>query len=283
MLHTLSAAIKSMGALGTKVYATSRKGAQFHLSLFDGKTGALLALMQADWLGQARTGAASGIATKYMTHEDATEVGLFGSGRQARTQLMAVCKVRKVRQVHIYSPNEERRKAFATEMSQVCQTEVIPVAQPELAAREKDIVITATSSREPVLHSQWVSQGTHINAIGSNFLGKVEVDTATVRRCASVVVDSKDQARLEAGDLTQAIEEGSLHWADVRELGQVVVGRYIAQASARHYALQIARYRRGRRCRGDSRLCEGAGGRRGAIGRGLVNIAPGLAGGANPA
>src|SRR6516225_4791256 len=97
MLHTMSAAAKSLGCMGSNVYATSRKGlAQFHVSLFDGKTGALLCLMQADWLGQVRTGAASGVATKYLAREDATEVGLFGSGKQARTQVEAICKVRKV-------------------------------------------------------------------------------------------------------------------------------------------------------------------------------------------
>jgi alanine dehydrogenase len=237
MLHVLGAAAKSMGVMGAKVYATSRKGSQFVVTLFDGKSGALLALMQADWLGQVRTGAASGIATRYMAREDSTEVGIFGSGRQARTQLMAVCKVRRVRQVQVYSPSEERRKAFAAEMSDVCQTDVIAVPRPEQAASEKDVVITATSSREPVLNGHWLSQGTHINAIGSNFMGKAELDPVAVRRCASIVVDSKDQARLEAGDFQQALEDGSLHWSDVRELGQVVIGRYAARKHAQDITL----------------------------------------------
>ena len=230
VLHTLSAAVKSLGVMGAKIYATSRKApAQFHFLLYDGKTGALLALMQADHLGQMRTGAASGIATKFMARSDATEVGIFGSGKQARTQLLAVCKVRKVRRAMVYSPSEERRRRFAEEMSEECQTEVIPVDRPERAAEDKDILITATSSREPVLNGNWIAQGTHINAIGSNFLGKAELDPMTVRRCNAVVVDSKDQARIEAGDFQQALEEGVLHWQDVRELGQVVVGRHVAR------------------------------------------------------
>jgi ornithine cyclodeaminase/alanine dehydrogenase-like protein (mu-crystallin family) len=226
VLHTMAAAAKSIGYMGSKVYSTTRKGAQFHLALFDGKSGALLCLMQADYLGQMRTGAASGIATQYMARPEATEVGLFGSGRQARTQLLAVCKVRRIRQVQVYSPNEERRRRFAAEMSEQCQTEVMPVSRPEMAAEEKDILITATTSREPVLNGHWIAQGTHINAIGSNFLGKAELDVVTIRRCADVVVDSKDQARLEAGDFQQALDDGSLRWTDVRELGQVIVGRY---------------------------------------------------------
>src|SRR5437762_1368770 len=116
MLHVLSAAAKSLGVMGYKVYATSRKGQHFHVGLYDGKSGALLALMQADYLGQMRTGAASGVATQYMARPDASEVGLFGSGKQARTQLLAVCKVRKVRRVQVYSPNEDHRSAFVQEM-----------------------------------------------------------------------------------------------------------------------------------------------------------------------
>jgi alanine dehydrogenase len=230
MLHVLSAAAKSIGALGLKAYTTGRKGARFHVSLYDGKSGALLALLQADYLGQMRTGAASGVATQYMARHDANEVGLFGSGKQARTQLVAVCKARKIRHVSVYSPNEERRRRFAQEMSQACNCEVEPVPRPEMAAEDKDIVITATSSREPVLYGNWLAEGTHLNVIGSNFLAKAELDVVAVRRCESIVVDSKDQARLEAGDFAQALEEGAISWADIHELGQVIVGRYTGRA-----------------------------------------------------
>lgn len=230
MLHTLSAAAKSLGVLGYKAYTTSRKGHQFHIGLYDGKSGALLALLQADYLGQMRTGAASGVAAEYMARPDASEVGLFGSGKQARTQLEAICKVRKIRRVQVYSPNEERRRRFAVEMRERCQTDVEPVPRPEMAAEDKDIIITATNSRDPVLNGHWIAEGTHINAIGSNFLGKAEIDDVAVRRCDSIVVDSKDQARLEAGDFVQALEEGAIHWADVHELGQIIVGRYTGRA-----------------------------------------------------
>jgi ornithine cyclodeaminase/alanine dehydrogenase-like protein (mu-crystallin family) len=166
------------------------------------------------------------VATKYMARPDATSVGIFGSGKQARTQLAAVCKVRKVSRVHVYSPSEEHRRQFAQDMSRQCETEVIAVSHPESAARDLDVVITATTSREPVLHADWITQGTHINAIGSNFLGKAEVDAETVRRCNLVVVDSRDQARIEAGDFVQPLEAGTLRWSDVRELGHVIIGRY---------------------------------------------------------
>src|SRR5260370_34466092 len=120
MLHVMSAAAKSLGFLGYKIYSTSRKGHHFQMGLYDGRTGALLALLQADYLGQIRTGAASGVATEYMARPDASDVRLFGSGKQARTQLQAICSVRKIRRVQVYSPNEERRRHFALEMSDVC-------------------------------------------------------------------------------------------------------------------------------------------------------------------
>jgi ornithine cyclodeaminase/alanine dehydrogenase-like protein (mu-crystallin family) len=237
MLHVMSASAKTLGAMGYKAYTTSRKGAHFHVGLFDGKTGELRALIQADYLGQVRTGAASGVATQYMARPDAQEVGLFGSGKQARTQLSAVCKVRRISRVQVYSPNEERRRRFCAEMQQEVGCEVQPVPRPELAAQDKDIVITATNSREPVLYGDWLSEGTHLNVIGSNFLAKAEVDVVAVRRCENIVVDSKDQARIEAGDFSQALEDGSIHWSDIHELGQVIVGRYPGRAHGQDVTL----------------------------------------------
>src|SRR6516162_4557689 len=230
MLHVMSASAKTLGIMGYKAYTTSKKGTNFHVALYDGKTGSQLALIQADYLGQVRTGAASGVATQYMARPDAQEVGLFGSGKQARTQLQAICTVRKVRRVQVYSLNEERRRQFAREMTDLCQCDVEPVPRPEMAAEDKDIVITATTSREPVLNGHWLAEGTHLNVVGSNYLTKAEVDSLTVRRCDSIVVDSKDQARIEAGDFVQPLEDGSIHWSDIHELGQVIVGRFTGRA-----------------------------------------------------
>jgi len=226
MLHVLPAAAKSLNALGLKTYTTTKNGAQFWVHLFDSRTGHMTAIVQADFLGQMRTGAASGVATKYMASTDAETVGLYGTGKQARTQLMAVCKVRSIRKVHVFSPNEERRRQFAKEMSDICQTEVVPVSRPQEAAANLDIVITATSSREPVLFGDWLSEGAHLNIVGSNFHAKREIDVATVRRASVIVLDSKEQARLEAGDLVQALDDGVVSWSDMIELPQVIVGRY---------------------------------------------------------
>ena len=229
MLHVMSSAAKTLGYLGYKAYSTSRHGARFHVGLFEGKTGELLALIQADYLGQARTGAASGVATKFMARPEAKTVGIFGAGKQARTQLEAICLVRSIEQVKVYSRAPEHREAFAQEMSQRCQTEVTAVANPEEAARGMDVIVTATNSRDPVLFGEWVDPGTHLNVIGSNFRGKIEVDLETIQRAQNVIVDAKDQARIEAGDLVPAINKGILHWTDVGELSQVVVGRRTAR------------------------------------------------------
>src|SRR5437763_2303512 len=113
MLHVLPAAAKTLGAIGFKAYTTSKQGARFHVTLYDAKSGAMTAVLEADLLGQFRTGAASGVATKKLARPDAATVGCFGTGKQARTQLLAVCKVRPIKKIHAYGRDAERRKAFA--------------------------------------------------------------------------------------------------------------------------------------------------------------------------
>lgn len=226
MLHLLGGASRGTRAIGYKAYTTGPDGARFHVGLFDGQTGAALALIQADYLGQMRTGAASGVASKLMARDDAERVGLFGTGKQARTQAWAICRILPVRRIHVYGRNEERRKAFAHELEELCACEAVAVNHPEEAVREMDVVITATTSKTPVLSSTWLGQGTHLNVIGSNYLQKAEVDVGTFRRAKHIVVDSKEQARLEAGDFVQALEEGVLHWSGIHELHQIVAGRY---------------------------------------------------------
>lgn len=231
MLHVLPAAAKTLGALGYKAYTTGRFPAQFHVTLFDPKTGEMTAILQADHLGQVRTGAATGVATKLLARPDATTVGLYGTGKQARTQLEAVCRVRAIKRVQVFSRDTDKCAAFAAEMSEVCRTDVVPCSPAE-AAQGEEIVITATSSREPVLQGAWLSDGAHVNAIGSNFLSKSETDVEVFRRAGLVTVDSKDQAKLEAGDFVAPLRDGVLNWSDVRELGHVLIGRYPGRESA---------------------------------------------------
>lgn len=231
MLHVLPAAAKTLGAVGFKAYTTSKAGAKFHVTLFDPKVGGMTAILEADLLGQFRTGAASGMATKKLARPDASTAGCFGTGKQARTQILAVCKVRKIRTVKVHGRDAERRRAFAERLTAETGVEVIPVDTPEEAARGQDIVITATSSREPVLKGEWLADGAHVNLIGSNFLSKAEADVEVFRRAALVTVDSKDQARLEAGDFNQALNAGTLQWADVLNFAPMLVGKYPGRGS----------------------------------------------------
>jgi ornithine cyclodeaminase/alanine dehydrogenase-like protein (mu-crystallin family) len=225
MLHVLPAAAKTLGVIGFKAYVTSRTGARFHVTIYDGRTGEMLSVMQADYLGQVRTGAASAVATKHLARKDSSTAGIFGTGKQARTQLLGISKVRKLTRAVVWSPNEERRTAFAKDMSAACGFEVAPAAKPEEAAHGADIICTATKAREPVLLGEWMSPGQHVNAVGSNFLAKSEIDVEVVRRSNVVTIDSKDQGRLEAGDLVAALDQGVLEWIDVAELGRVVAMR----------------------------------------------------------
>jgi ornithine cyclodeaminase/alanine dehydrogenase-like protein (mu-crystallin family) len=229
ILHTMSAGCAAYGLVGFKAYTTSREGARFHVVLYDGSSGELVAVIEADWLGQVRTGAASGVATQYMARPDSSEVGIFGSGKQARTQLEAMCAVRPVAEARVYSRNEKRRDEFAREMSERCRIPVVPVHRPEEATADMDIVVTATASREPVLEGRLLSEGTHINAIGSNALNRAELDPATIRRADTIVADSVEQCRIEVGDFVAALEQGLLHWSRVFELADIVTGRQTAR------------------------------------------------------
>lgn len=229
MLHVLPAAAKTLGALGFKAYTTGRFSPQFKVYLFDAKTGGLTAILDADFLGQVRTGAASGIATKKLARTDASTVGMIGTGRQARTQLEAVCKVRAIKNAKVFGRDEAKRTAFATEMSTVCGVEVEPVTTAREAVEERDIVITATSSREPVLKGEWLAPGAHVNLMGSNFLTSAEADVEVFRRAKLVTIDSKDQGKVEAGDFVAAMGEHVFGWPDVKEFAHVLVNRYPAR------------------------------------------------------
>lgn len=237
MLHVLPAAAKTLGVIGFKAYTTTKSGPRFHLTLYDGKTGEMTALMQADILGRMRTGAASAVATKYLARPDAASVGIFGTGRQAKTQLLGVSKVRRIAKASVWSPNEEHRKTFAAELSAECGIEVVPVATAEEAARNHDILCTATAAREPFLKGEWLSPGQHLNIIGSNFLAKSEIDVEVVRRANLICIDSKDQGKLEAGDFVAALDQRIIEWYDVQEVSRIVAGRIQGRESPQDITL----------------------------------------------
>ncbi|HEY8458929.1 MAG TPA: ornithine cyclodeaminase family protein [Blastocatellia bacterium] len=227
-LHVMGGAVANFegrkGLLGVKSYVVTGAGARFYVNLYDAESGELLALIEADKLGQMRTGAASGVATKYLARADAKTVGIYGTGWQAESQLEAVCASRDIKDVKVYSRSPENRARFCQKMGErFGGLNITPVENPEAAAAA-DIVVTITSSRAPVLNGAWLEPGTHINAAGGNSILRRELDDDAVRRSSFIAVDSVDQARIEAGEFVTAVEKGLLTWERVRELRHVVSG-----------------------------------------------------------
>ncbi|MEO6725786.1 MAG: ornithine cyclodeaminase family protein [Blastocatellia bacterium] len=219
------------GLLGLKSYTVAVGKARFYVSLFDATTGELLAFVEADKLGQMRTGAASGVATKYLARQDAKTVGIYGAGWQAQSQLAAVCAVRQIESVKVFSRTPEHRDKFCKEMAaQLNLTNIHPVESPEAAA-DADILITITSSREPVVKGAWLKPGTHINAAGGNSILRREVDDEAIRRAALLTVDSLEQAKMESGEFVIAVEKGLLAWESVKELRHIVGGQMPGRAN----------------------------------------------------
>jgi len=235
--HYMAAADAGSGTFGMKLYTSAPAGVRFLVPLYRTETGALLALLEADFLGRMRTGAASGVATKYMARADAARVGILGSGHQAPTQLEALARVRRLAGVRVYSPNPERRRAFAEKMAAALALPVEPVETAEAAVREADIVVVCTSAKQPALQGAWLAPGAHVNAVGANFPQKRELDDAAVSRADRIVVDSLEQSRDEAGDLIAPFENRPERWREVRELSQVVAGEFPGRAGDREITL----------------------------------------------
>lgn len=207
---------------GAKVYSSHRTGAHFLFLLFRVEDAVPLAVMEANYLGQLRTGAATGVATEAMARPDAGVVGLIGTGFQARSQLEAVAAVRPLRAARVWSRSEEKRQAF---VRQFTDQPVSAAATAEEAVRGADIVITATYARDPVLEDAWIAPGTHVNAVGSNQPKRRELPSELIARADWIAVDSREQARIESGDLLLSM--GDAAWSDPRvvELADVVSGR----------------------------------------------------------
>jgi alanine dehydrogenase len=200
VLHQMGGAIGKY--YGTKYYSVNLKhGFYFFFHLFDSKTASPLALMEANFLGQIRTGAASGYATDILARPDASVLAVIGSGFQARAQVEAIQVVRPLTDIRVWSRNPAKREAFANEVG------ARATATAEEAVRGCDILVTATFSKDPVVESDWVSPGTHINAMGSNHPQRREIPADLLARASVVAVDSIEQAKIEAGDFLLAWTE----------------------------------------------------------------------------
>lgn len=236
-LHYMAAGNGASGYMGMKIYTSSREGLRFLAPLFDAQSGDLVALLEADYLGQMRTGAASGVATRLMARADARIAGIIGTGLQARTQLEAIALVRKLELIRAYGRDQKRRGEFAREMTARLGVPVVAVSSNEEAVRQADILITSTTTANPVVEGRWLKSGVHINAIGANFPQKRELDADAVRRCDVIAADSRQQSREEAGDLIHVFGEDETQWEKVHELADIVGGKIRGRTSAEQITL----------------------------------------------
>jgi alanine dehydrogenase len=211
---------------GIKIYSSNPKtGAHFQFLLYRSADAIPLATIEANRLGQIRTGAASAVGTKYLAREDADILGVIGSGFQAETQIASISQVRTLREVRVWSRNPERRAQFAQSCSQKFGLNVRATETARAAIQGAGIVVTATSSKEPVLESAWISPGTHINAMGSNWTSRRELPTDLVLDRADVVtVDSVEDGIHESGDLVIPMKERNETEFPAQEFCKIVAG-----------------------------------------------------------
>jgi len=215
---TMSAVDRELRLAGVKSYAWVQAGTPFVVCLFDLDGGALAAVIEADKLGQLRTGAASAVAAKYLAREGATTLGVIGCGWQAESQILSMREViTSVERVVVYCRNEENLERFCERLG--CEP-----AETHREAGEQDVVVTVTTSRDPVLRGEWLKPGALVCAVGANDPRARELDNAVLERASFVCCDSIEQSKQESGDLIEPIQQGILDWLEVHELQEVVAG-----------------------------------------------------------
>ena len=220
------------GRMGHKTYTVAPKGrgARFWFTLFD-EAGQMLAIIEADALGQLRTGAASGVATRFMAREDAKTLAVIGTGWQARTQLEACVHVRPISRVLVYGRDPKRRADFCELMQEKVDPKIEPVESARDAVAGADVVCTMTSSSTPVLEGAWLRPGTHVNAAGSNRANAQEIDVGAVTRASVVAVEDIAQAKVESGDLRAANETAHWSWEHATRLTDIVAGHALGRTA----------------------------------------------------
>ena len=226
-LNFMAASSKSLNLIGTKSYIPKTKTAiKFYVQLYDGENGNLLSVIEANLMSRIRTGAASGLATKYLAKKNSSVLGIIGTGTQALHQAIAICKVRKIKTINIYSRNVNNRKNFCALINKnINNVNAISVKTSKECVENADIITTITNSDSPVFSSKWIKPGTHINAAGSNVSTKREIDKETISKASTIVTDNIDQAKIECGDLIQPISIGITSWDKINTLSDLITGK----------------------------------------------------------
>lgn len=224
MFHYMAAAVPQQRAVGLKAYASSPSGVTFVVLLFDTESSVLLSILEADWLGRIRTGAASGVATRMLAPPNARVLGVIGAGGQAETQIRAITEAVRLDSVKVFSPTREHREALVAHMQPEVRPHLTSVPSAEEAVRDSDVVVTVTTAGHPVFDGRWLEPDAHVNAVGGNRPNRREIDNETVSRAAFIAVDSIEQAKHECGDLILADRERPGIWSHVVELGSILAG-----------------------------------------------------------
>ncbi len=224
MLSVMGGGLFYDGVLGVKTYTVVRGSYSFQVSLYDASTGKLLCYLQANRLGQLRTGATTGVAVKHLSRNAPLQVGIIGTGGQAPTQLQAVASVRDIAGVKAFSRNPERRAEFVARTSDWLGLKVKAADSNEDAVRDSDLVIGIAATAEPVVKGSWLKQGATVIGAGPTTWRVSEVDDETLTRADKLFVDSLDQVSVEAGDIAAAVDRGLLNWSQLSELRHAVCG-----------------------------------------------------------
>jgi alanine dehydrogenase len=225
LLNVMFATYPGGRCTGVKAYSVAEGRARFLVSIF-GLDGSLQALIEAEHMGAYRTGAASGVAAKALRPRGPATVAIIGTGTQAVTQVLALSRVCEIKELRVYSRDGQHRAAFAHDRRAELGVRTTAAETAEAAVRGADIVVTMTTSAEPVLEADWVEPHALVVAAGSNFPNKAEIPADLVERARSVVVDQLATARLESGDLIRAHAAGKFDWERATELGSVLTGKW---------------------------------------------------------
>lgn len=225
LLNVMFASYPVGGLTGVKAYTVAAGKVRFLVTAF-ALDGSLHALIEADYMGAYRTGAASAVAAKALRPRTPVNVAIIGTGYQATTQLLALSRVCEIREVRAFGRDPKRRAQFAQERQAQLSLRVIAAPSAEAAVRGADLVVTMTTSSEPVLEAEWVEPHALVIAAGSNFPNRAEIPADLVGRATSVVVDQLATAQLESGDLIQAQAAGKFDWDRATELGSVLAGKW---------------------------------------------------------
>ena len=236
-VNAMGAISNALDLMAMKVYPIVRQditvGSSFQVLCWRISTGALVGVLEAELLAQIRTGAATGVATRFMARPDSRVMTLFGAGWQARAQLEAVCQVLpSIERVNVVGRSPDRVASFIADMAAALGPDgprMVAATDVEAAVREADVVTTITGSKVPLFDGAWLSPGVHVNAAGSNFSEKRELDALAVQRASRIVADDVEVARIESGDL---IATPGLDWTRVVPLSDVVGGRQPGRADA---------------------------------------------------